>query len=155
MVVVARPNLTTALRSRLLSFPEVVALVSGAAGWTDGRTDPRIASQVHDHWAMPTRAIRLRRTGGPLVEQDYSLGLWRSRIDLFCYGAHGHETQTLIDTVLPALCPPQGVSASFTAGACRVALVEPEAEAFVDTDPATDWPFAWVPLSVLWLGMPV
>lgn len=155
MAVAARPNLTTALRSRLLSFPEVVALVSGSSGWTDQRTDPRIASQVHDHWAMPTRAIRLRRTGGPLVEQDYSLGLWRSRIDLFCYGAHGHETQTLIDTVLPALCPLQGVAASFTVGACRVAMIEPEAEAFVYTDPTTGWPFAWVPLSVLWLGVPV
>jgi hypothetical protein len=36
-----------------------------------------------------------------------------------------------------------------------VAFVEPEAECFTDTDPTTGWPFAWVPLSVLWLGVPV
>jgi hypothetical protein len=133
----------------------VTSLVSGAAGWTDGRTDPRIASQLHDKWAMPTRAVRLRRTGGPLGDQDYSLGLWRSRIDLICYGGHPHEAQQLLDTVVPALCPLQGVAGSFTQGACRVALIEPEAECFCDVDPTTGWPFAWLPLSVLWLGVPV
>lgn len=153
MPVVARPNLTTAIRSRLLQFTEVTSLVSSAAGWTDGRTDPRIASQLHDRWAMPTRAIRLRRTGGPLVEQDYSLGLWRSRIDLFCYGAYGHEAQGLLDIVVPALCPLQGTASGFTIGGCRVAVIEPEAEGFSDVDPASGWPFAWMPLLVLWLGV--
>lgn len=155
MTVVARPNLTSAIRSRLLQFTEVVSLVSSPAGWTDGRTEARVGSQVHDRWAMPTRAIRLRRTGGPLVAGDYGLGLWRSRIDLFCYGSHGHEAQDLLDVVVPALCPRQGTDSGFTLGGCRVALIEPEAEAFADTDPTTRWPFAWMPLSVLWLGVPV
>jgi hypothetical protein len=155
MAIVVRPNLGTALRARLLTFPEVTALVSSAAGWTDGRTEPRIASQLHDKWKMPTRAVRLRRTGGPIVENDASLGIWRSRVDLICYGGAGHEAVGLLDTVLPALVPTQRAAAGFTAGPCRVALVEPEAELFADVDPATGWPFAWLPLSVLWLGEPV
>jgi hypothetical protein len=155
MVVTARPNLLSALRSRLLGFPEITSLVSSAAGWTDGRTEARIASQVHGLWAMPTRAIRMRRTGGPLVENDASMGLWRARIDLVCYGAHPHEAENLLDVVLPALVPLQGEPAGFTVGPCRVALIEPEAEVFADVDPTSGWPFAWVPLVALWLGVPV
>jgi hypothetical protein len=155
MAVAARPNLLSALRTHLLTFPEITSLVSSAGGWTDGRTEPRIASQIHDRWAMPTRAIRMRRTGGPLTENDASMGLYRARVDLFCYGGHPHEAQGLLDTVLPALCPLQGTAAGFTHGPCRVALIEPEAECFTDVDPTTGWPFAWLPLSVLWLGVPV
>jgi hypothetical protein len=136
MPVAVRPNLLTALRSRLL-------------------TEARIASQIHDRWRLPTRAIRLRRAGGPLVENDYSLGLWRSRVDLFCYGSAGHEAIELIDTVLPALCPLQGTPADFTIGPCRVALIEPEAEVYADVETDTRYPFAWVPLSVLWRGLAV
>jgi len=152
MPVIARPNLGSAVRARLLQFPEITSLVSSAAGWTDGRTEPRVGSQMHDKWHMPTRAIRLRRTGGALVEQDYSAGLWRSRIDLFCYGGHPHEAQQLIDVVLPALCPTQDTAAGFEIGGCRVGLIEPEADGFADIDPTTSWPTAWVPLSILWVA---
>lgn len=160
MTVIARPNLGTALRARLLTFPEVVTLVSTTGGYVSTATAeqkalPRIASQIASYWSMPTRAIRLRRTGGALTDGDYSLGLWRSRIDLFCYGAAGHEAIGLLDVVLPALCPLQGTSAGFTEGTCRVALIEPEADVFADVDPQTGWPFAWVPLSISWLGIPV
>lgn len=155
MPVIARPNLLTAIRSRLLTFPEVTSLVSSSAGWTDGRTEARVASQMHNLWKMPTRAIRLRRAGGALVDGDYSLGLWRSRVDVFCYGAAGHEAIGVLDVVLPALCPVQGTDASFTVGTCRVALIEPEAEVYADTESDTGYPFAWVPLSVLWRSLAV
>lgn len=155
MVVTARPNLLSALRTRLLGFTEVTSLVSSPAGWTDGRTEARIASQVHGLWAMPTRAVRMRRTGGILLEGDASMGLYRARIDLFCYGGHPHEAEALLDVVLPALVPLQGAAAGFTIGNCRVGLIEPEAEVFADVDPTSGWPFAWLPLVVLWLGVPV
>lgn len=150
MVVVARPNLVTALRDRMLTFSEVTSLISSSAGWTDGRTEARIGSQIHGLWKMPTRAIWLNRVGGPQTPGDYSMGLWRSRIDLYCYGGAGHEAQDLMDIVLPALCVRQGVAASFALRGCRVVEIAPETDAFADVNTATRWPHVVVPIMVTW-----
>lgn len=149
MAITARPNLLTAMRSRLLTFSEVTSLVSSAAGWVDGRTEARVASQIHGQWKMPTRAIRLRRGGGP-PSFDFRVGLWRARVDVFCYGGAGHEASDLVDIVFPVLCPEAGAPSDFAAGNCLVGLVEPEAEVFADVEPDSRWPFAWFPVSVLY-----
>lgn len=150
MVVVARPNIVTAVRSRLLTFPEVTSLISSPAGWVDGRTEARIGSQIHSAWKMPTRAIWLNRVGGPQTPDDYSMGLWRSRIDLYCYGGAGHEAQDLMDIVIPALCVRQSSVAAFTLRGCRVVEIAPEADGFADVNPATRWPHVLVPIMVTW-----
>ena len=155
MAVVARPDLIGAMLTRLRAIPEVAAQVSSSAGWTDGRSgSPRISGAVQDAWKMPTRSIRLRRTGGPIVGSDYSLSLWSSRVDVLCYGATVLEASALLDLVLPALCPPQGQSAGWTVNGCRVGSIEPEADAIATVEPDTQWPFAWAPLIVRWLGVP-
>lgn len=146
MVVTARPNILTALRSRLLTVPEIVTLVSSAAGWTDGRTEPRIASQIHGDWKMPTRAVRLRRTGGD--SPDFAFGIYYPRIDVFCYGKFGHESAELMDLVFAALCPTQRTESGFTAAGCVVGSIEPEAEVYADVEPVTRYPFAWMPFRV-------
>lgn len=141
--------------SHLRGIPEVTDLVSSAAGWTDGRTEPRISGQLQDKWRMPTRAVRLRRTGGPIIGGDYSMGLWTSRIDVLCYGQDVRLAGGLLDVVLPALCVLQGNEASFIENGCQVGSVEPEADVFADVDPETTWPFAFAPLIVRWIGVPV
>lgn len=155
MVLIAQPNLISALRSHLLTFPEITSLVSSPAGWTDGRTEPRVASQIHDRWVMPTRAITLRLTGGPTDENDASMGLETARVDVQCYGSHPHEAQGLINLVVPALQPLQRTPAGFTQGPCRIGSITREAAVIVDVNPTTGWPFAWVPMIVRWLGVPV
>lgn len=148
MPVVARPNLLTCLRSRLLQVPEITDLVSSAAGWTDGRTEARIASQLHDKWKLPTRAIRLQRVGGAPDGEDYRFGIWRSRVDVFCYGAHGHEAAELAELVLAVFCPRQRTDAGFTLAGCVVEGIEPEADIYADVERDTRYPFAWAPYRV-------
>lgn len=99
---------------------------------------------------MPTRAIWLNRTGGPQAPGDYSMGIWRSRIDLYCYGGAGHEAQDLLDLVVPALCVRQGTEASFTLRGCRVVEIVPEADALADINPQTRWPHVMIPIVVIW-----
>lgn len=155
MPVLARPDLLGAMLSHLRGIPEVTALVSSAAGWKDGRTEPRISGQLQSQWNMPTRAVRLRRTGGPILGDDFTMGLWTSRVDVLCYGQDVRLAAGLLDVVLPALCVLQGNAAGFTEHGCRVGSIEPEADVFADVDPESEWPFAFLPLVVRWLGTPV
>jgi len=155
VAVLARPDLLGAMLTHLRGISEVTELVSSSSGWTDGRTEPRISGQLQDKWKLPTRAVRLRRTGGPIIGTDFTMGLWSSRVDVLCYGQDVRLAAGLLDVVLPALCTMQGNAAGFTEHGCRVGSVEPEADVFADIDPESHWPFAYLPLIVRWLGVPV
>ena len=153
MVIVARPDLLGCLLLRLRSFGEVTALVNSAAGWTDGRVgSPRISAVIHDKWAMPTRAVRLMKTGGP--PGDIQTNVLRQRVDVTCYGSNDREASDLLNMVAPALAPDQSGISSFTLAGCRVYDVVPEAATIVDVDPNLGWPFAWQPFVIVWAGVP-
>lgn len=155
MPALARPDMLGALLVHLRDTPEVTDLVSSAAGWTDGRTEPRVSGSRQPKWKLPTRAVRLRRTGGPIIGQDFTMGLWTSRVDVLCYGQDERLAGGLMDIVLPALCVLQGNAAGFTVGNCRIGSIEPEADVIVDIEPGTEFPFAWCSVIVRWSGLPV
>jgi hypothetical protein len=153
MPILARPDVLGCLLLRLRSFSEVTALVNSAAGWTDGRVgSPRISAVVSGMWVMPTRAVRLMKTGGP--PGDIQTNVLRQRVDVTCYGSTDREASDLLNMVAVALAPDQSVRSSFTLGGCRVYDVVPEAAAIVDVDPQTTWPFAWQSFVVTWSGVP-
>lgn len=155
MAVLARPDLIGAMLGHLRSISEITSDVSSAAGWKDGRTEPRISGTRQKLWKLPTKAVRLKRSAGPIRGQDFSMGLWTPRVDVFCYGQDERLAGALADIVMPALCVLQGQTAGFTVNGCRIGSIEPEADVNVDLEPDTDFPVAWFPLIVSLLGVPV
>jgi hypothetical protein len=149
MAVVARPDVLGSIVAYLRSFPEITALVATAAGATDSRTTPRVSGEKQDWWDMPTHAVWLNRTGGPIVGSDYLLGWWNQRIDVTCYGSSKREATRLMELVLPALCPMQGERAgSFVWSGVRVSDIVPESDIISEIEDDTGWPFAWLPVIV-------
>jgi hypothetical protein len=149
MTVVARPDVLGAIVARLRSFSEITALVATAAGATDSRTTPRVSGEKQNWWKMPTHAIWLNRTGGPIVGSDYLLGWWTQRLDVTCYGSSKYEATRLMELVLPALCPMQGErDGSFVQAGVRISDVFPESDIISDIEDDTKWHFSWLPVLV-------
>jgi hypothetical protein len=165
MVVVARADLIYSLNGYLRTFTaEWTALgLDSAAGWKDPppgrtkRTGPRISSEIQggdDGWKMPTRAIVLRKAGGPVIGDDYALGLKTTRIDTFSYGATGLEADQVWAMLDAILVPSTGSrSASFTRSGCAIVDIRPEADALAQTDPDTGWRRVWAPFVVTWRSL--
>lgn len=144
MPVVVRPNLLAGLIARLKTFSEVTAHV--------GSSPARIAPEIDDGWPMPTKAVRLRQTGGP--RSDVQASILTGRVDVTCYGSTPLDASTLLDIVISALCPDQMGRSGWVQGALRVYDVTPEAGPISDREPDTRWPFAWQPILITYSGVP-
>lgn len=170
MVVAARSDLLYAVNGYLRTFTaEWTALgLDSDAGWKRGpdpsqwRSGPRISSEIQggDYgWKMlqdkATRAIVLRKAGGPVIGDDYTMGLKTTRIDTFSYGASGKEADDVWAMLDAILVPLQGSrSASFTLHGCSVVDIRPEADALAQTDPETGWRRVWAPYVITWASVP-
>lgn len=147
MVVIAHADITGCMLARLRSFPELTALVGGAS--------PRISASFQESWAMPVKAVLLRKAGGPIIGDDYALGLKRTRIDVFCYGATGLDADRLWAMVDAILVPRQGEHpASFHQAGCRVDTIVPEADADAQVEPDTGLHRVFSPYLVNWWSLP-
>lgn len=153
MAVTALPDVLGATMAYLRSVSEITALVATAAGATDGRSTPRVSGEKQDWWKMPTHAVWLNRTGGPVG--DYLNGWWNQRIDVTCYGSTKREATRLLEIVFPALCPRQGERpGSFVQSGVRIGDIIPEAGIISDVEPDTTWPFCWLPVVVRFCMVP-
>jgi hypothetical protein len=150
MVVTARADLLYCLIGRLLSFPELTALVSSAGGWQSG-SGPRISGSIQDGWAMPTAAIWLKKSGGP--PGDYEIGEKTSRVDIRCYGAKAYEADHVWAMLDAILVPATGDrTASFVLNGVHVSNIRPEGDAITDREPDTQYPYVWAPYLVDWIS---
>lgn len=156
VAVVARPNLTYGLNGYLRTFPDLTALVSSNGGWKQPakKSGPRISQKLQggeDGWKMPTRAIVLRRAGGPIIGDDYTMGLWSTRIDTLSYGATGLEAEEVWAMLDAVLVPQTGQrNAAWSMNGVRVSDVVPETDAAMLTDPDTRWEYMFAPYIVRW-----
>lgn len=165
MVVAARADLVYAVNGYLRSFTaEWTALgLDSASGWkrapdpSQQRSGVRISSEIQggpNGWMMPTRAIVLRKAGGPVIGDDYTMGLKTTRIDTFSYGASGKEADDVWSLLDAILVPSQGArSASFTLHGCMISNIRPEADALSQVDPDTGWRRVWAPFLVDWISL--
>lgn len=161
MTVAARSDLLYSIGGFLRSFTaewHSVGLDSNS-GWKlpNQRSGLRISSEIQggsDGWMMPTRAIVLRKAGGPVIGDDYTLGLKTTRIDTFSYGATGKEADDVWAMLDAILVPATGSrSASFTLHGCTISDIRPEADALAQTDPQTGWRRVWAPYQVTWISV--
>lgn len=153
MVVQARADLLYAVIGHLLSFPELTSLVNSAGGWQAGKgSGARISSSFQDGWKMPTRAIWLKKSGGPVG--DYEAGLHTTRLDARCYGANGFEADQVWAMLDAILAPATGErTVSFARNGCRVVNIRPEAAEISDREQDTRYPYVWRPYLVDWRGV--
>lgn len=162
MVVTARADIVYSLNGWLRTFADewhAIGLDS-ATGWkaapdpSQQRSGPRISSEIQggdNGWRMPTRAIVLRKAGGPVVGNNYTLGLKTTRIDTFSYGASGKEADDVWAMLDAILVPSQGSrSAGFVLNGCVVSDIRPEVDALAQTDDATGRRRVWAPYLVDW-----
>jgi hypothetical protein len=152
MTLVIVPDVLTSLAGYLASVPEVAAIVSTAAGWTNGGSGNRISGAFGKNWRVPSRAIVIRRAGGPGGDD---IGLHRSRLDVWCCVTNMREAVELWRNVHAALCPQQPISRGWTFDHCRVLDVEQDADPIPQDDTDTDWSILVTPYVLTWRESPV
>ena len=155
MPVLARPDLLYAVRGYLRSHAELAALVGSAGGWKQPavRSGPRISSEIQggsDGWKMPTRAIIVRKAGGPVDEEGYAQGITLTRLDTFSYGATGAEADEVWRLLDAILVPTDGRPASFDWQGVAIGNIVPEAGEAMLVDPEAEWRYVFRPYVVLW-----
>lgn len=155
MTVIAVPDVVKSLQSFLAGVPEVTAIVSTAAGWTQGGSGNRISGALHPKWRVPTQAIVIRRAGGPGIDRT---ALHRSRLDIGTYGSNGYESARLWRTVHAAICPQPPALRGWTFDYCRVVDVEQDADPIPADDTDVGWSILVTPYLVTWyeqaVGLP-
>jgi hypothetical protein len=168
MVVIARSDLLYALAGYVRSFAaEWTALgLDSAGGWKTPpsgsglakRTGPRISGEIQGGdagWKLPTRAIVIRKAGGPNVGDDYTLGIKHTRIQATCYGGTGVEADGVWALLDAILVPNSGDRpASFVRAGCRISDIVPESDAAALREPETQWPFVTASYVVTWISAP-
>lgn len=168
MVVAARADLIYATIGRLRSYTaEWTAMgIDSSAGWKTPptgsglvkRTGPRISGEIQgglNGWNLPTRALVLRKAGGPARGADYMLGLKTTRLQLTAYGATGVEAEGVWALADAILVPNTGARpASFELHGCRISDIAPESDAAALREPETQWPFVTTSYLVTWMSAP-
>ena len=147
MAVTAQANILNAIVLRLRTFTEITALTSV----------DRIAGQIGEDWfpgPSARQAIRLKRSGAPVDQNLWLVGLQEQRLDCWCYGANGKECIDLMNIVLAALCPtmaagPGSFKQTLTGGSkVIVTNIIPETGVIEGTEPDTGYHYCWCPLMV-------
>lgn len=165
MVVAARADLLFTICGQLRTYgAEWAALgVDSVGGWKtpddplDKKSGPRVSSEIQggpSGWNMPTRAIVLRKAGGPSIGDDYTMGLKTSRIDAFAYGATGKEADDVWALLDAILVPTDGRAAGFILNGIAVSDIRPAVDALAQTEPDTGWRRVWASYFVDWVTMP-
>lgn len=159
MVVQARADLIYAVIGYVRSFTaEWSALqLNSAAGWKGGGSGLRISGERQggkDGWDMPTRAIRIRKAGGPNVADDYTLGIKHTRIQATCYGATGAEADKVWAMLDAILVPAGDRAAGFVRSGCVVSDIVPESDAASLIDPDERWPYVEASYIATWVSRP-
>lgn len=165
MTVAARSDLLYSIGGYLRTFTtewHAIGLDS-VGGWkaapdpSQQRSGLRISSEIQggpNGWAMPTRAIVLRKAGGPVIGDDYTMGLKTTRIDTFSYGATGKEADDVWAMLDAILVPATGSrSASFTLHGCAIDDIRPEADALAQIDDKTGWRRVWAAYVCTWISV--
>lgn len=160
MVIAAHSDLLYGIVGYLRSFSSEwhTLGLDSAAGWKQPltRSGLRISSEIQGGdlgWKMPTRAIVLRKAGGPTVGDDYALGIKTTRIDTFSYGATGQEADGVWALLDAILVPQTGLRvAGFTRSGVTVVNVVPESDASALRDPDTDWRYVFASYAVKWMS---
>lgn len=143
MTLLPEPDILGAITARLRSFSEINTATSG-----------RIAGELGKDWftgGEARAAIRVRRTGGPVIPERRMIGQAFARLDVWCYGSSARAAGDLMGYALAALCPLQGTAGSFTqavtnSGSVRVYDIFPNAEPISDREPDTGYRYSWVPI---------
>lgn len=158
MVVTAPPDIVGALLVRLRSFAvEWSALgLDSHAGWKGSGSGLRISGEIGggEHgWKMPTRGLIIRRAGGPIVGDDYAMGLYATRIDTVSYGPTGELAGAVWALLHAILVPKTGEQRypSFTVAGCRVGNIVPEVGPVSDTERDTGYRYVFAPYIVQWV----
>jgi hypothetical protein len=151
MTLLVVPDVLKSMSSYLASVPEITAIVSTAAGWTNGGSGNRISGALGKNWKVPTQGIVIRRAGGPGADD---IGLHRSRLDVWCYGSNGREAVNLWRIVHAALCPQQPIIRGWTFDNCKVLDVDQDADPIPADDTDTDWAILITPYMLLWRETP-
>lgn len=153
MSVPPRPDILSAVLDRLRANTDLAALTNTAAGWKDGGSGIRIAGSIQPKWKMPTKAVIVRPRGGPIDFEKRSVGLLKSRMDVFCYGESSYEAQRLWRTLDPVLCPDQSRLSFFKLNGCRVVGITAEREYDTDVEPDSGWHRAMYSVLVDWFAL--
>lgn len=152
MSVTPLPDVLKSLQTYLANNTDVAALVSTAAGWTNGGSGPRVGMVTGANWRVPSTSVKLRRAGGA---GQLGAGRHETRVDVWCMGGNERDAITLWRTVQAVLCPLTGDSIiGWTAAGCRVTDVVQDADPIPGDDLEVGWSVVVTPYLLVWRELP-